>query len=251
MLLPSTVTPLVGAHRGASADAPENTLAAFDLALEQGAELIEFDVHRTRAGELVILHDFSLDRTTTGAGQVAERTLAELKELDAGAWRGDRWVGQRIPTLDEVLDRYGARVYLNIEIKAGEVPYPKIEQQVAEAVRRRGLYDRIVVSSFDFATVRRLRQVNPQVRAALLAEKDPDEALRLAAEIGVVGLHLQATLITAARVARAAERGLGILAWTVDTEPEMKRLLALNIDAVVSNVPAVLYRVVMDCRTGR
>jgi len=251
MLLPTTRRPLVGAHRGASADAPENTLAAFDLAVEQGAELIELDVQRTWDGALVIQHDFSLGRTTTGAGLVAEHTLTGLKVLDAGAWRGERWAGQRIPTLDEVLDRYGARVYLNIEIKVGERPQPGIEQQVAEAIRQRGLYDRIVVSSFDFATVRHLRQADPQVRAALLAEADPQEALRLAAEIETVGLHLKADLITSALVAQATEQGLGILAWTVDSKPEMERLVGLNIDAIVSNVPALLSRVVTDYRHVR
>ena len=149
MLLPTTLRPLIGAHRGASADAPENTLAAFDLAVDQGAELIELDVQRTRDDALVIQHDFSLGRTTTGAGLLAEHTLAELRALDAGVWRGDSWAEQRIPTLDEVLDRYGARVYLNLEIKIGELSQPGIEQQVAAAVSQRGLYDRIVVSSFD------------------------------------------------------------------------------------------------------
>ena len=227
MLLPTTLRPLVGAHRGASADAPENTLAAFDLAVEQGAELIELDVQRTWDGALVIQHDFSLGRTTTGTGLVAEHTLAGLKELDAGAWRGELWAGQRIPTLDEVLDRYGARVYLNIEIKIGDLPQSGIEQQVAEAIRQRSLYNRVVVSSFDFATVRRLRQVDPQVRAALLAETDPDEALRMAAEIGAVGLHLKAE------------------------EPQMQRLIGLDIDAIVSNRPALLHKVVKDHRQGR
>ncbi len=250
MLLPTTLKPLIGAHRGASADAPENTLAAFDLAVEQGAELIELDVQRTRDGELVIQHDFSLGRTTPGAGLLAEHTLAELRALDAGVWRGDSWTGQHIPTLDEVLDRYGARVFLNLEIKIGEIPQPGIEQQVASAIGRRGLYDRIIFSSFDFATVGRIRLVDPQVRAALLAEADPDEALRLAAEIGAVGLHLRADLITSARVTLAAERGLGMLAWTVDEEHEMLRLIGLDIDAIVSNRPALLHKIIEEHRQG-
>ncbi len=248
MLFPANERPLIGAHRGASADAPENTLAAFDLAVEQGAELIEFDVHRTRDGELVVLHDFSSRRTTNGSGMVAEQTLAELKALDAGAWRGPRWAGQRIPTLAEMLDRYGERVYLNIEIKVDKIPYQGIEQAVAAAIQVRGLRGRIVVSSFDFATIGRLRAVDPQIRAALLAEQRPDQAIRVAAEIGAVGVHLAASVIAPAVVDEAAERGLGILAWTVDSEPEMQFLLDLNIDAIVSNVPAVLRRVVMDYR---
>src|SRR5579864_3356404 len=109
MLPGVTFRPLIGAHRGASGEAPENTIAAFDLALEQGAELLELDVHRTADGHLVVQHDFSLARTAGRPGQIGECTLEELRQFDVGAWRGAAWAGQRLPTLEEVLDRYAAR----------------------------------------------------------------------------------------------------------------------------------------------
>lgn len=250
MLFPTAIHPLIGAHRGASADAPENTLAAFDLAVEQGAELIEFDVHRSLDGGLVVIHDSDLRRVTGASGLVGERTIAQLRDLDAGSWKGERWAGERIPTLDQVLDRYGAAVLLNVEIKAGKRPYPGIAAQVAQAIRRRRLYDQVVVSSFAWDVIQELRRNDPAVRAALLAEHRPDEALLYAGELGAVGVHLQAGLITPARIAGARQRGLGVLAWTVDDAAEMQRLAGLEIDAIVSNVPARLRDVLIG-RRGR
>ncbi|HVA89409.1 MAG TPA: glycerophosphodiester phosphodiesterase family protein [Chloroflexota bacterium] len=248
MLFPTTARPLIGAHRGASAQAPENTMAAFDLAVEQGAELIELDVHRSLDGGLVIIHDFDVARTTGRPGLVAELTAAQLRDLDAGSWKGEQWAGARIPTLDQVLDRYGSTVLLNIEIKAGNDPSHGIAGQVAQAVRRRNLYDRVVISSFDWAIIKELRRVDPAVRVALLADRRPDEALLYAAELGAVGVHLKAELVTTARAARAQTHGLGILAWTVDEPEEMARLAALGIDAIVSNVPSRLREVVLAHR---
>ena len=248
MLFPATVHPLIGAHRGASASAPENTLAAFDLAIEQGAELIECDVHRTADGAPVILHDFSLRRTAGQPGLVRDRTLAQLQQLDVGRWRGEQWTGERILTLDQVLDRYARRVFLNVEIKVDRRPYAGIEGQVAHAIRARGLYDRVVVSSFDEATVVRLRRADPRVRTGLLADSRPDEALLRAMETAANGVHLQAGLITAERLRRAQTRGLGVLAWTVDDPVEMSRLTELDVEAIVSNQPDRLRSTILPLR---
>lgn len=248
MIVVSSLCPLIGAHRGASGEAPENTFAAFDLALEQGAELLELDVHRTTDGYLVVQHDFSLSRTASATGQIGELTLEALRRYDVGAWKGPRWAGQCIPTLDEVLDRYGDRAFLNVEIKVDRRPYPTIEAQVARAIRQRGLFDRVVVSSFDLSTVERLRRVDPAVRTGLLTEQQPDETLLRAREIGAVAVHLEADMITAPRLDHAHRRGLGVLAWTVDDPVEMVRLTELGVDAIVSNVPATLRDVVLARR---
>lgn len=248
MLFPITVQPLIGAHRGASADAPENTMAAFDLAVEQGAELIEFDVHRALDGVLMVIHDSDLKRTTGVPGLVEDRTVAQLRDLDVGSWKGEQWAGEGIPTLDRVLDRYGGSVFLNVEIKVGKRPYPGIAGQVAQAVRRRQLYDRVVVSSFDWGIIEELRRIDPAVRVALLADRRPDEAMLSAGELRAAGVHLKARLVTPARVAGAQARGLGILAWTVDDPAEMQRLAGLGIDAIVSNVPSRLRKVLIGRR---
>lgn len=250
MILDTALVPVVGAHRGASGEAPENTLAAFDLALEQGAELLELDVHRTHDGHLVVHHDFALNRTAGHDGQIGEMSLAELRTYDVGAWRGQAWAGLQVPTLDEVLDRYAGRVLFNVEIKAARPPYPEIESAVARAIREHGLLDAVVVSSFNLPTMERLRMVAPDLRAGLLAEEHPDAALERACELGAVGLHLDSSLITAARVHRAHTQGLGLLAWTVDDPVEMVRVIELGADVVVSNYPARLREVVLARRVA-
>ena len=116
--------PLIIADRGASADAPEHTIAAFELALDQGADGIALDVHLTRDGQPVVIHDFTLERTTDGAGAVAAHTMREMKRLDAGAWRSRRFQGQRVQTLQEVLERFRDRTRFWIEIRGGSDLYP-------------------------------------------------------------------------------------------------------------------------------
>ncbi len=118
------------AHRGASALAPENTMAAFAMAVELGADAIELDLHVSRDGELVVIHDHTLDRTTDGEGPVHTRSLQELKRLDAGRWFGESFAGQRIPTLAEVLDRFSGKIPLALEIKAGSAFFRGIEERV-------------------------------------------------------------------------------------------------------------------------
>src|SRR5271165_5320351 len=139
MLFPDApARPLVGAHRGASGEAPENTLAAFDRALDQHADLLEFDVQATADGHLAVHHDPTLERTTGSAVWLDSLTRAQLDQYDVGAWRGSQFRGQRVPSLDEVIARYGQRVFLNIEIKTGRGRYRLIESMVASLVRRAG-----------------------------------------------------------------------------------------------------------------
>jgi glycerophosphoryl diester phosphodiesterase len=263
LILLIEVETLIGAHRGASVDAPENTLAAFELAVTQGAELIELDVHATRDGVLVVHHDFDLRRTAGSAGLIRELTVSEVQTFDVGSWRGTKFAGERIPTLDKVLQTYGNRVLLNVEIKFDRVPYEGIESAVARAIRACGLSRRVVVSSFDLETLLRLRRIDGDIRVSLLhdAAKSsvPDSGaldaasvmfarMAVAREAGMVGIHLDAASISADVCARAKELGLGVLAWTVDSEPEMRRLAALGIDAIVSNRPALLRAVLLEMR---
>ncbi|MDB5074410.1 MAG: hypothetical protein JWO42_589, partial [Chloroflexi bacterium] len=178
--------------------------------------------------------------------------------------KGDKFIGQRIPTLDQVLDRYGSAVFLNVEIKVDRLPYREIEDWVAGAIQLRGLRDRVVVSSFDVETILRLRRLHPDIRASLLlnspdprslqpgvsAEQVLDSALVLARVYGAVGVHLEAGLISESVRDRARALGLGVLAWTVDDEVEMTRLIDMGIDAIVSNRPAALRSLVVAHRAG-
>jgi glycerophosphoryl diester phosphodiesterase len=231
---------LIGAHRGASAEAPENTFAAFDLAVEQGADLLELDVHATSDNQLVVHHDPTLRRTAGSDVSLGSLTRAQLDQYDVGAWRGSQFRGQRIPSLDAVLTRYGHQLYLNVEIKAMRGPNRLIASVVAYLVRREELLDRVVVSSFHLATLETLRRVEPRLRVGVLAEDRPVDAILYAREIGAVAVHLQARAITGSAVDRAHALNLAVVAWTVDDPREMARLTGLGADAILSNQPARL-----------
>ncbi|MBC7809703.1 MAG: glycerophosphodiester phosphodiesterase, partial [Burkholderiales bacterium] len=146
---------LVFGHRGAKAYAPMNTLPAYELAAEQGAHGIELDVHRSKDGYAVIVHDFKVDATSDGKGLVTEMTLAQLKRLDAGAWFDPKFAGTRIPTLDEVFESVGQRLFVNVEIKSDSLETDGVEQVVADCITRHNMQSRVIVSSFNPYTLHR------------------------------------------------------------------------------------------------
>src|SRR3954452_5296438 len=153
----------VNAHRGAMGYAPENTFAAFELAVAQGADMIEMDVHLTADNQCVVIHDETLERTTDGHGLVGEMTLAELQRFDAGSWFGSEFAGQHIPSLDEVLAWGHGRAIMNIEIKADPVPYEGIEARVVDLIRRHGMQDDVILISFDHRAIKRVKALAPEI----------------------------------------------------------------------------------------
>ncbi|MEM9952887.1 MAG: glycerophosphodiester phosphodiesterase family protein [Chloroflexota bacterium] len=159
---------LIFGHRGAMAYAPMNTIPAFELAYEQGADGIELDVHLSKDGELVIVHDFTVDHTTNGEGTVTEMTLAELKTLDAGSWFDAKFEGIRIPTLSEVFEAVGDKLYVNVEIKTLSQDGDGTEEAVAECIRQHNLGERVLISSFNVSVLRRFRVISPNIPLARL-----------------------------------------------------------------------------------
>ena len=162
-------------HRppGLFRESPENTLTAFRAAIAAGADMIELDVHLTRDNEVVVIHDDTLERTTNGKGNVAEKTLAELKSLDAGSWFNSRFAGERIPTLAEVLEIARNRILVNIELKKGKnFPYTmeELADRTLAVVEKAGMTDQVLFSSFDPAAVNRIRRRNPRLPIALIVE---------------------------------------------------------------------------------
>lgn len=242
-LLSSGLRPLIAAHRGASAAAPENTLAAFRAAIDLGADVIELDVQRTADGHLIVIHDPTVDRTTNGQGAVASYSLAALKALDAGGWFSPRFASERLPTLQEAVETVGSAAGLFIEIKQGPVFDDGIEVVVAAVIRDAGLVARCEVSSFDHFSVRRIKDHAPEVACGILYEArliDPFGAARLAAaEI----VHPYWALSTPELVEEAHRLGYGVVVWTVNDPEAMARLAASGVDAIVTDVPDVLRRV--------
>jgi glycerophosphoryl diester phosphodiesterase len=225
------------AHRGASGRAPENTHAAFAVALALGAEAIELDCQLSSDGELVVIHDETLDRTTDGAGPVGDRTVAELTALDAGAWFDPSYRGERIPRLADVLAQLRDRAMLNVEIKSASdlgMIEPKLAALVA--AERAGAW--VVFSSFHAQAIRNMRAAAPWARLGVLADADPrPDGIALALEVGAEALIPGRRWVDARLVEEAHARELDVWVWTVNEPGEMRRLIALGVDAIFSDWP--------------
>lgn len=226
------------AHRGASGHAPENTLAAFRLALELGTDAIELDLRPTRDAQVVVLHDETVDRTTSGRGRLADLTLAEVERLDAGSWFGSRFRGERIPRLADVLElagRYPIRLLL--ELKTHGSPGDAWIARAVEEVRRAGLLGRVTFLSFDASA---LEQVKRQEKAATTGWLVTRVPLRVERKLGALGATVLAarwTSVNAGLVRRAHAAGYSLVVWTVDAPAAMRRLIALGVDALATNFP--------------
>jgi glycerophosphoryl diester phosphodiesterase len=229
------------AHRGARGHAPENTLLAFDLAFDLGAEAIECDVQRSRDGELVIIHDGTVNRTTNGVGAVAALSFADLRALDAGRlWR----IPQRIPTLTETLElvqRHGGA--LNLEIKGESVAESIGTAEAVEPVLRaleEPLRSRLMVSSFAHPAVARVKERLPWLRVATLCsgrEWQRQDMLAPALAMGAEAIHPGVALTTAELVTRAHDAGLRVNVWTANRSATIRKLIAWGVDGLFSDYP--------------
>lgn len=225
------------AHRGASGRAPENTHAAFAAALALGAEAIELDVQLSADGELVVIHDETLERTTDGAGPVGDRTAAELAALDAGSWFAPEFRGERIPLLADVIAQVRDRVTLNVEIKSAR-DLGVIEPKLAALVAAERATEWIVFSSFHAEAVRGMRAYAPWARLGVLCDEDPrTRGLALAGEVGAELVIPGRRWVDARVVEEAHVRGYDVWVWTVNEPGEIRRLLALGVDAIFSDYP--------------
>jgi len=229
--------PLIVGHRGAMGYAPENTFASYERALALGADAIECDVHLSADGVPIVIHDHTLDRTTDGRGPVRDRTVAELKRLDAGAWRGPEFAGQRLPTLDELLAWCAPRIPLSIELKNGPLFYDGLADQIVELVRKHGMVERANVISFDHQAIRRVKQLEPHLPAGILFAARLVDAPAAARAAGAEAIMPAYYFATADVVAQAHEAGLSVSVWTVDEPATAARLAAIGVDAIASNYP--------------
>jgi len=217
-------------HRGASGNYPENTMLSFQKALEQGADGLELDVHPTKDGEIVVIHDETLERTTNGKGFVKDTTLAELKKLDAG-------LGQEIPTLTEVLQLLsGTDTEINIELKTYLLNYSGIENQVLSTVKQHGQGTKVVYSSFHLPTLLRLKKLDSSTNIAWLLGGQfplphPDDYIN---ELGLEALHLGKDMLLA-RPEHYSDIFEKIRVWTVNDEAEIKKFLELGVGAIVTD----------------
>lgn len=228
---------LVIGHRGALGYAPENTMASFQKGLETGVDLIELDIHMTRDGELVVMHDANVERTTDGHGRIKDKTLAEVKKLDAGVHFDARFRGERVPTLEEVLAWAKGRIPLAIEIKGDPLPAPGIEAKMIDLVRAYGMLGDVMAISFHHPVVRRVKELEPAMATGVLYSAclaDPVGAARAAL---ADSLRPYWMYWTADQVRAVHEAGLTASTWNADDEDLMEYLVGLGVDSIGSNYP--------------
>ena len=221
----------VFAHRGYSGKYPENTMLAFREAEKAGTDGIELDVQLTKDGQIVIIHDETLDRTTTGTGWVKDHTLKELKALDASVIKGGTCPPERIPTLEEYCDWVkGTKLITNIELKTSIICYPEIEEKTAEMVRAFGLEDRVIFSSFNHLQC---------PVGALVENNDLQFAGYYCHKYGFDFYHPDCHLLTKANVDNCKEYGIGINTWTVNDLGIFETMVEWGVEGVIGNFPGV------------
>jgi glycerophosphoryl diester phosphodiesterase len=232
--------PLVIAHRGSSAYAPENTIASFELAVRQGADAIELDAMLCAGGEIVVIHDSTLERTTGHPGRVADLTLADLRSLDAGAWFDPSFAGARIPTLDEVLETVGRELLTNIEIKNYSTPFDNLAEKIALCVSRHNLKDRVIFSSFNPLNFRAIKRHMPEAPVGYLTEKGfarpwLERALRWAFPFDT--LHPHFSDASPQYIKRAHHARTPVLVYTVNEAQSMQALFQAGVDGIITDDP--------------
>jgi glycerophosphoryl diester phosphodiesterase len=227
---------LLIAHRGASGHAPENTLAAFKKAVTLGATFIETDLQLTRDARLVAIHDETVNRTTNGKGAVHDMTLAELRRLDAGSWFGSEFAGERLPTLEEVLDfakKFDVIFYLEMK----SVGTFGSEHALIGGLRASGEIARTIVISFDSAILANVRKIEPTLMTGLLYDGNIEEPIARALEVGARQLAIRSDLVNPELLIAARAKDLQVVCWTVNHSAHMRLLMDAGIDGIMSDYP--------------
>jgi glycerophosphoryl diester phosphodiesterase len=223
-------------HRGASGHAPENTLAAFKKAIALGATFIETDLQLSRDARFVAIHDDTLDRTTNGQGKVHDQTLAALRRFDAGSWFGSDYTGERIPTLEEILEfskKNDIVFYLELKPSGSWGG----EHALIGALRESGEVARVVVISFDHTILAGLRKIEPTLMTGVLYDGQLADLLTTAVDVGARQLVVRGDLVTPAMIAEARKRDLQIVCWTVNHPAHIRLLIAAGVDGIMSDYP--------------
>ena len=240
-------------HRGASYDAPENTLPAFRLAAEMGADGVELDVQLSQDGEVVIIHDFDLDKTTTGTGPVKAKTLKQLKELDAGSHFDPAFTQTPIPTLSELFMAMGPVLLYNIELKTMAVRDEGLEAEVIRLIEDHNLQSRAMLSSFNPFALNRAYRVNPNIKRGLLWSPGLPfhlrwQLFRQAARPDMFHPHWQA--VSAAMLAKEHQQGHLVNVWTCNDPQAMVKLITMGVDSIMTDRPDVLKQVINDSQNA-
>lgn len=244
----SLTRPVIFAHRGSSAHAPENTLAAFRLAVQQHAGAIELDAKLSADGEVVVMHDDTVDRTTTGNGAVNSLTLDELRKLDAGSKFNRTYQSERIPTLAEVFEAVGNHIFINVELTNYASPGDKLPEKVVELVKNYGLEGTTLLSSFDLMNLIRARFLHSRIQLGLLTHQGYAHQVM---QTGLVrfgprlALHPNAYDITPELIQAAHRMDCQVFAYTVNRASDIQQLFAIGVDGIFTDDPLVAQKVLL------
>jgi glycerophosphoryl diester phosphodiesterase len=237
--------PIIFAHRGASAYAPENTLASFELALTQGADGIELDAKLSADGEVIVIHDPTVDRTANGRGRVSQLSLTDLRSLDVGSFFSERYRGEKIPRLEEVFEAVGRKMYINVELTNYAAPRDPLVEKVCALVKKYGLEKRIIFSSFLASNLTRAKRFLPEVPRGLLAMNGWMGAWARSFGFSFgdyIALHPYLTDVTKEQVVRVHRLKRRVHVWTVNKAEDMVRLNNWGVDGIFTDDPQLALR---------
>jgi glycerophosphoryl diester phosphodiesterase len=235
--------PIIFAHRGASAYAPENTMAAFKKALELGSGGIELDVHMTKDGQIVVIHDETIDRTSDGRGKVRDMTLPELLQYDFGSWFSDDYVGERIPTLEQVMEYlHDWDGILNIEIKEADTG---VESAVIALINKYGMRDRVIISSFDHYVLVNVNKIDDCIKTGALFMENLYEPWNYVKGLDVSAIHPYYRTIKPDIITQCRTNGIEVNVFTIDCVEDMKMFAGVGASGIITNVPDVAIKVLL------
>ena len=239
--------PLVWAHRGASGYAPENTLPAFAMAADMHADGVELDIQLTKDGEIVVCHDERVDRTSNAKGNIRDFTLDELKKLDFSNGKL-AYEGVQIPTMREVCDLLKPTgLTINIELKTGEYFYPSIEEKIVKLIHECGMEKKVIYSSFNHYSIRKIQELDPEAETAFLYEDGFIDMPAYGEKYGVKALHPSGyNLQYPAFMEDCRKRGLDVNVWTIDREADIRACIACGVHAIITNLPDKVRKIVEE-----
>lgn len=236
--------PFIIAHRGASGNAPENTLVSFRKAMDAGADFLEMDVHLSKDGELVVMHDESVNRTTSGKGKIRNLTLAEIKNLDAGSWFSKNFEGLVVPALDEVFQLANGKIKLLIEIKGTPEKYLDIEKKLVEMIYKYNAKSWCILQSFDIDFLKNVHAIDAGVSLHYLIVGNLIFPSKIPEYI--MAVNPNQNFVSKKKVEKLHLQNKKIFVWTVNDEKKMKKLISYGVDGIITNYPEKLKNVIAD-----
>lgn len=230
--------PVIYAHRGASGYAPENTMCSFKLAIEMGADGIETDIHLSKDGHLVLIHDEKVDRTTTSKGYIKDMTLAEIKKLDAGCKFNEKFKGEKIPTLIELIElTKNTNIILNIEIKNNKINYPGIEKRLIELIKKYKIEKRVIISSFNHNAIYKIKEIDCSLKTGILYSRNLKRPIRFAKNIKADAIHPKYKRISVKLMIKSKLSNIEVNTFTINTIKQIEKMFKYRVDGIITDYP--------------